>query len=73
VFRDALGHALVRAQVPVDFGGASHMTLAYGGDDVSEPLAEPVHWVAHEVVLVHSLVGQGRHLQLGRWPLLSRR
>ena len=73
VFRDALGHALVRAQVPVDFGGAPHMTLAYGGDDVSERLAEPVHWVAQEVVLVQSLIGQGRHRHLCRWPLLPRR
>ncbi|HSW06592.1 2'-5' RNA ligase family protein [Aquabacterium sp.] len=69
-FRDALGQALVQAGVPVDFGGALHMTLAYGGDPVHEHLVEPVRWVVQDFALVHSLVGQGDHRHLGRWPLV---
>ncbi len=70
LFRCALDEALVRAHVPVNFAGTLHMTLAYGGGGVSEPLAELVHWVAQDFVLIHSLVGQGQHRHLGRWSLL---
>ena len=50
-------------------GYTPHLTLLY--DDHSVPLQtiETVAWTARELVLVHSLVGQGRHTHLGRWPL----
>ena len=46
-----------------------HMTLLY--DDLALRAAEiePVAWTAREFVLIHSLVGLGRHEVLGRWPL----
>lgn len=69
-FRAALGQALSQAGLGVDSGGAPHMTLGYGGDDVSESLADPIRWTARDFVLVHSLVGKGEHRQLGRWPLV---
>lgn len=68
-FRAALGQALSQAGLGVDAGGAPHMTLGYGGDDVSESLAQPIRWTAQDFVLVHSLVGKGEHRHLGRWPL----
>lgn len=72
-FRAALGRALSQAGLGVDSGGAPHMTLGYGGDDVSESLAKPIRWTAQDFVLVHSLVGKGEHRHLGRWPLLPPR
>jgi 2'-5' RNA ligase len=29
----------------------------------------PIAWRAREFVLVHSLLGQTRHIPLARWPL----
>ena len=47
-----------------------HMTLSYGEAEIAETvLAEPVRWMAREVVLIHSLVGESRYEYLGRWPL----
>lgn len=47
-----------------------HVTLAYGPGFAEERLlAVPVRWTITEVVLVDSLVGQTRHVPLGRWPL----
>ncbi|MDQ0318684.1 2'-5' RNA ligase [Pararhizobium capsulatum DSM 1112] len=47
-----------------------HMTLSYGETAMPETmLAEPVRWMVREVVLIHSLVGEGRYEYLGRWPL----
>ncbi len=68
-FRDALGQALVQAGVPVDFDGTLHMTLAYGSEPVSEPLAESVRWVVQDFVLIDSLFGRSQHRHLGRWQL----
>jgi 2'-5' RNA ligase len=46
-----------------------HVTLLYDRRLVpAEPLP-PVAWQAGEWVLVHSLLGQSRHLRLGTWPM----
>jgi 2'-5' RNA ligase len=48
-----------------------HLTLLYeGGAKVAERPVLPVGWMATEFVLLHSLVGQTRHIVLERWPLL---
>ncbi|MBE1159882.1 2'-5' RNA ligase family protein [Dyella acidiphila] len=41
-----------------------HMTLAYNKPAVPLVAIEPVVWPAHEVVLVHSLLGKTRHIRL---------
>ncbi len=46
-----------------------HVTLLYDAACVDETTVEPVRWTAREFVLVHSLIGQGKHVTLGRWPL----
>jgi RNA 2',3'-cyclic 3'-phosphodiesterase len=46
-----------------------HLTLLYDDKQVSLQAIEMVGWRARELVLVHSLVGQSRHVHLGRWPL----
>jgi RNA 2',3'-cyclic 3'-phosphodiesterase len=41
-----------------------HMTLAYNKPAVPFQPIEPVLWPAHEVVLIHSLLGKTRHIRL---------
>lgn len=46
-----------------------HMTLAYNRPTVPFQPIEPVLWPAHEVVLMHSLLGKTRHIRLADKPL----
>ncbi len=48
---------------------APRVTLMYDSQGVPEQAVEPVRWTAHDFVLVHSLLGQTKHIHLGRWPL----
>jgi RNA 2',3'-cyclic 3'-phosphodiesterase len=48
---------------------APHVTLMYDDQGVPEQAIEPIHWRARDFVLVHSLLGQTKHIHLGRWPL----
>lgn len=69
--RDLLGEAMT-AQGLGPFVGARftpHVTLLYDDLRVPETAIEPIEWVAQEFVLVDSLLGQTRHVPLGRWPL----
>jgi len=68
-FRDALAARLDEARLAFDPGGVPHMTLGYGGEPFSAPLVEPVCWVAHELVLIHTLIGKREHRHLARWAL----
>lgn len=53
-----------------DWRFSPHVTLAYReGPVLLEPVT-PVAWEAREIVLIHSLVGATRHIELGRWPLV---
>jgi 2'-5' RNA ligase len=71
VFHGRLGSALRGAgfrRKPAS-GFTPHMTLLYDRRLVRPRTVAPVRWMVREVVLVHSLVGQGRHEHLDRWPL----
>ncbi|MDR6535644.1 2'-5' RNA ligase family protein [Variovorax soli] len=46
-----------------------HLTLLYDDTHVAPRPIEPIGWTAHDFVLVRSLIGQGRHEVLARWPL----
>jgi RNA 2',3'-cyclic 3'-phosphodiesterase len=46
-----------------------HFTLFYDGPTGSSLSIEPISWTAEELVLVHSLHGEGRHETVARWPL----
>lgn len=46
-----------------------HVTLTYATQGIVAEAVDPVIWTAHEFVLIHSLLGQTRHIPLGRWPL----
>ena len=45
-----------------------HVTLSRGPLVLAEP-ADAVSWIAGEIVLLQSIIGEGRHDCLGRWPL----
>ncbi|MEP9375228.1 2'-5' RNA ligase family protein [Aquabacter sp. CN5-332] len=72
-FQHALGRAMARnglgCRVPPYL--TPHMTLLYDTRHVEMRPVGPVEWTAREFVLVHSLLGQGKHIPLGRWPLAA--
>ncbi|MFT3809036.1 MAG: 2'-5' RNA ligase family protein [Micropepsaceae bacterium] len=51
-------------------GFEPHITLLYDRAVVPETPVDPITWTVRELVLVQSLVGQGRHIDLKAWPLL---
>jgi 2'-5' RNA ligase len=46
-----------------------HMTLLYDSNDISEQSIDPVTWQCTEFRLIHSMLGQTRHVTLGAWQL----
>jgi 2'-5' RNA ligase len=70
-FQQQFGHALKRTGLGRFVGPqfTPHVTLLYDPQSVAREPVEPVGWTVNEFVLVHSLLGQTRHLKIGRWPL----
>lgn len=71
----ALGQGFVAAGVRVE-GHARyvpHLTLLYGDRALPRQAVDPITWTVRELVLVDSLVGQGVHRALQRWPLWADR
>lgn len=65
-----LGVALRLHGVAADKGAFTpHLTLLRDTRAVAEQSVAPIAWTAREFVLVRSLIGQGRHVVLARWPL----
>jgi 2'-5' RNA ligase len=72
VFQQKLGAAMNRVGLGrwVDARFTPHVTLLYDSQLVAEqPIDPAITWSASELVLVHSLLGQTRHIRLGQWPL----
>lgn len=72
-FQQVLGVALAKAVVgkPASAGYTPHLTLLYDDHHVPAQPIEPIKWEAREFVLVHSLIGQGRHRAVARFPLMN--
>lgn len=70
-FQRSLGVAMIKGGLGawVDKNFTPHMTLAYEPQLVERHDIRPIAWMVNELVLVHSLLGQTRHVVLGRWPL----
>jgi len=70
-FQQALGAAMTQAGLGrrVDRQFTPHVTLLYNDRGFIEQAIEPIAWTAREFVLLHSLLGQTRHIPLARWPL----
>jgi len=66
--RYVLGVAMKRARIGrrVTSHFTPHMTLLYDSRMVREL---PIRMDVHDFVLVHSLIGQSRYVELARWPL----
>jgi RNA 2',3'-cyclic 3'-phosphodiesterase len=71
-FQAVLDTAIKKAGVRVRTGShyTPHVTLLYDDGGVTEQVVDPVSWTVQEFVLVHSLLGQTRHVPLARFPLL---
>ncbi len=74
-FHQTLGLALQKAGLVR--GNAKsytpHMTMLYDARRIEEQAFGPFTWNAREFCLVRSLVGQHKHVVLGRWPLRTER
>ncbi|MES2660410.1 MAG: RNA 2',3'-cyclic phosphodiesterase [Verrucomicrobiota bacterium] len=46
-----------------------HVTLSRGSKEIPKKLIEPISWMVADIVLVQSVIGQGRHIHLGWWQL----
>ncbi|WP_411883366.1 2'-5' RNA ligase family protein [Polaromonas sp. YR568] len=70
-FHKVLGAALKKANLGqwAKPGYTPHVTLLYDDGALGATPVPPVAWTAVEVVLVHSLLGETRHVHLARWPL----
>jgi RNA 2',3'-cyclic 3'-phosphodiesterase len=70
-FRQKLALALVGVGLK-KFAKSSftpHMTLLYDPHTIDPRAIDPVRWTLTEFVLVDSLRGETKHIQLARWPL----
>jgi 2'-5' RNA ligase len=68
-FRQGLGAELTREGLRrvANTNFEAHVTLLYDGRCVEEyPLAEPISWTVHEIVLVHSM---NEHEHIAKWRL----
>jgi 2'-5' RNA ligase len=67
----ALGEAMKRARVGRHLRShfTPHMTLLYDSRVVREMRIEPILVEVRDFVLVHSMIGQRKHIELARWPL----
>lgn len=70
-FQQTLGTAMRKVGLGrrVDVRFTPHVTLLYDSRLVAEQPVAPIHWIADELVLVHSLLGQTRYVPLARWTL----
>ena len=70
-FQQALGMAMKKTGLgcQVKSGYTPHVTLLYDDRCVARQAVETISWTVREFVLVHSQLGQSRHLPLARWPL----
>ena len=49
-----------------------HVTLAYAGRAIDTQAIDPIRWTVKEFFLIHSVLGESKHIVLGRWPLCVR-
>ena len=70
-FQRTLGAALKKNRL----GGATqgdfkpHVTLLRDHTRVKPVAVDPIAWTVRDFVLIHSLLGQTKHVHLGRWTL----
>jgi len=72
-FHRRLGEAMKMAGLAhkVKSGFTPHVTLLRDRVLVDAQAVDPIGWTVREFALVHSLLGQTRHIVLARWPLIG--
>ncbi len=70
-FQQSLSLAMAKAGLKdyVERSFTPHVTLLYDGAAVPATPVAPIAWTVRELVLVHSLLGQTKHVALARWTL----
>lgn len=69
--QEALRHALMKTglRLPQQSSSSPHLTMMYAENRPCDFAVEPIGWTVNRFVLVDSLIGQSRHVHLGRWFL----
>jgi 2'-5' RNA ligase len=70
-FRALLCRSMRSAGFEVSSSFTPHMTLLWADRCVEDHPVAPIGWHVPAFVLIMSLVGEGTHIRLGRWPLTS--
>ncbi|HPF72557.1 MAG: 2'-5' RNA ligase family protein [Rhodanobacteraceae bacterium] len=72
-FQRVLTNALLREGIDLPDPGrfTPHVTLLYDRHPLETTAIKPLGWLAREFVLIQSLLGQTRHIVLGRWSLTA--
>lgn len=68
-FRDQMHAQLGRAGFHLPRSYTPHITLLWADRPVEANPIAPIHWTVRDFVLVLSVVGEARHIHVGRWPL----
>lgn len=68
-FQKTLGGAMAKALLPPDAQFTPHVTMLRDPVSAPEQPIAPITWMVREFVLIHSLLGQTRHIPLSRWTL----
>lgn len=68
-FQQALGETMRWARLKPDSAFTPHVTLLYDGAVVPAQAIAPVRWTVDRFALVHSKLGQTRHIVLQSWSL----
>lgn len=68
-FREMLRARMQHAGFAVDRSFTPHVTLLWADRCVEEYPIAPIVWTVREFVLVASLQGYSRHIDVARWPL----
>ena len=69
--RKSLTDGFVKLGHKPDFssGKTPHITMLYDWSRIAEEAIEPLAWMASELALIHSHVGENRYSILGQWSL----
>jgi 2'-5' RNA ligase len=68
--RQEIRTQMLRAGFAVERNFTPHVTMLWADRCVEANPIAPIHWMVRDFVLVLSIVGQSRHIHVGRWPLL---
>lgn len=73
LLRKAIKRELTAAGMPVPgYNAEPNLSIAYGPAPERRSAISPINWIAEDFRLIRSIHGEGRHEELGRWPITDR-